>query len=149
MTRGRQTRSPLLADKAEQEVLSADVVVPESTRLVNGELDHLLGARGEPNLTEHGTLATADDELHRLAHLCQLDVQVLKDLRRHAFPFAHEAEEEVLSADVVVVEALRLILGERQHLPGAVRKTIEAVSRGHALLRSPRECAIRSASARM
>ena len=119
-------------------MLRADVVVSESTRLINGELDHLLGARGEADLAEHWSLTTPDDELHRLAHLDELNVEVLKDLGGDTFTLTNESEEEVLRADVVVVEALCLVLSERQHLPGTVRKAIEAVSSGHALLRSPR-----------
>ena len=39
-----------LADEAEQQVLRADVVVAQSARLVDGQLDDALGARGEPHL---------------------------------------------------------------------------------------------------
>ena len=120
-------------------MFGADVVVAESARLINGELDHLLGTWGEANLAEHWPFATPNDELHRLAHLGELNAQVLKHLGGDTLPFTDKSKEEVLRADVVVVEALRLVLGERQHLPGAIREAIEAVSRGHALLRSPRQ----------
>ena len=127
----------LFAYESKQQVLSADVVVAQAARLINRELDHLLGAWGEADLTNNGSFATSDDELHRLANLGQLDVEVLEHLGCHPLAFADKAEQQVLSADVVVVESLRLVLGERQHLAGAIRKAIEAVSRGHALLRSP------------
>ena len=127
----------LFAHEAEQEVLGADVVMAEPTRLINGELDDLLGTWREADLANDGAFATADDELHRLADLGQLDVEVLEDLRRNPLALADKAEQQVLSADVVVVESLRLVLGERQHLAGAICEAIEAVSRGHALLRSP------------
>ena len=118
-------------------MFGADVVVAESARLINGELDHLLGTWREADLANDGAFATSDDELNRLADLGQLNVEVLEDLRRNALALADKAEQQVLCADVVVVEALRLVLGERQHLAGAIREAIEAVSRGHALLRSP------------
>ena len=35
-----------------------------------------------------------------------------------------QAEEEVLGADVVVVEAVRFLAGERQHLLGARREVV-------------------------
>src|SRR4029077_16324805 len=37
--------------------------------------------------------------------------------------------EQVLRADVVVVEALRFVLGKRQDLAGAIRELVEAVHR--------------------
>ena len=127
----------LFADEAEQEVLGADVVVAQSSRLINGELDDLLRAWREADLANDGAFAASDDELHRLADLGQLNVEVLEDLGRNTLALADKAEQQVLCADVVVVESLRLVLGERQHLTGAIREAIEAVSRGHALLRSP------------
>ena len=127
----------LFAHKAEQEVFGADVVVAQAARLINGELNDLLCPWGEADLPNDGTLSPTDDELNCLANLGQLNVEVLEDLRRDAFALADKAEQQVLRADVVVVEALRLVLGERQHLSGAIREAIEAISRGHALLRSP------------
>ena len=129
--------STLFAHEAEEEVFGADVVVAQASRLINGELDDLLGPWGEADFANDRALAPTDDELNRLANLGQLNVEVLEDLRRNAFTLADKAEQQVLCADVVVVEALRLVLGERQHLAGAIREAIEAVSRGHALLRSP------------
>ena len=118
-------------------MLGADVVMAQASRLINGELDDLLRSWREADLANDGALATSDDELNRLANLGQLNVEVLEDLRRDALTLADKAEQQVLCADVVVVETLRLVLGERQHLAGAVREAIEAISRGHALLRSP------------
>ena len=127
----------LFAHEAEEEVLGADVVVAQAARLIDRQLDHLLGARRQADLANDGALTPTDDELNRLANLRQLNVEVLQHLRRDALALADKAEQQVLCADVVVVEALRLVLGERQHLAGAIREAIEAVSRGHALLRSP------------
>ena len=43
-------------------MLGADVVVVEPPRLVDRELDDLLGARGQADLTHDHGLATANDE---------------------------------------------------------------------------------------
>ena len=116
-----------LADEAEEEVLGADVVVAEAPGLVDGELDHPLGARGQAHLADDRSVAATDDELDRGPHLGQLDVHVLEHARRHALALADEAEEEVLGPDVVVVEALRLVLGEGQHLPRSIGELVESV----------------------
>ncbi len=44
--------------------------------------------------------------------LAQLDVHVLEDARGDALALADEAEEQMLRADVVVVEPLRLVLSQ-------------------------------------
>ena len=118
-----------LADQAEQQVLGADVVVSQAARLVDGELDDPLGARRQADLADHRAIPATDDELDRRPDLGQLDVHVLEDACGNALPLAHEAEEQVFGADVVVVEPLRLVLSERQDLARAVRELVKPVHR--------------------
>ena len=118
-----------LADQAEQQMLGADVVVAEPARLVDRELDHPLGPRSQADLADDRPIAAADDELDRGSDLGQLDAHVLEDARSDALALAHEAEQQVLRADVVVVEALRLVLGERQYLAGTLGELVKTIHR--------------------
>ena len=118
-----------LADQTEEQVLRADVVVAQPSRLVDRKLDHALGARRQADLADHGSIPAPDDELDRRPHLRQFDVHVLKDARGDALALADEAQEQVLRADVVVVEPLRLVLGECQDLPRPVCELVEAIHR--------------------
>ena len=118
-----------LADEAEQQVLGADVVVAEAARLVDRELDDPLGPRRQADLADDRPVAAPDDELDGGPDLGQLDVHVLEDARGDALALAHEAEQQVLGPDVVVVEALRFVLGERQDLARSVRELVEAIHR--------------------
>ncbi len=118
-----------LADQAEEQVLRADVVVAEPASLVDGELDDALRARGEPDLTDDRAVATADDELDGRPDLGELDVHVLEDARGDTLALADEAEEQMLRADVVVVEPLRLVLSQGQDLARAIRELVEAIHR--------------------
>ena len=102
-----------LADEAQQQVLGADVVMVQPARFVDGKLDDLLRPRREAYLAHRRTLAAADDELDCRAHLVQLDAQVGEHLGGYAVPFTHQAQQEVLSTDVVVIEPLSLFLGKR------------------------------------
>ena len=115
------------ADQAEEQVLGADVVVAQPSCLVDGQLDDSLRAGGQANLTHNRAIAAADDELNGGPDLGQLDAHVLEDARGYALALTHQAEQQVLRADVVVVEALRLVLGKRQDLPRAVRELVEAI----------------------
>ena len=117
------------ADETEEQVLRADVVVTEAAGLVDGELDDALGAWGEPDLTDDRAVAPSDDELDRGPDLGELDVHVLEDARRHTLALADETEEQVLRADVVVVEPLRFVLSKRQDLARTIRELVEAIHR--------------------
>ena len=119
-----------LADEAQEQVLRADVVVAEPAGLVDGELDDPLRARGQPDLADDRPIAAPDDELDGRPDLGQLDVHVLEDARRDALALADEPEQQVLGADVVVVEPLRLVLRERQDLARAIRELVEAIHPG-------------------
>ena len=119
-----------LPDEAEQEVLGADVVVAKPPRLIDRKLDDSLGPRRQAHLADDRPIAAADDELDRGADLGQLDVHVLEDARSDTLALADEAEQQVLGADVVVVEPLRLVLRERQDLACAVGELVEAVHQG-------------------
>ncbi len=116
-----------LTDQAEQQVLRADVVVAETAGLVYGQLDDALGARRKPDLADDRTVPPPDDELDRRPDLGQLDVHVLQHARSHAFALPDEAEEQVLRADVVVVEPLGFVLRKSQDFAGAIRELVEPI----------------------
>ena len=115
------------AHEAEQEVLRPDVVVAEPARLVDRKLDDPLRPRRQADLADDRAVPSADDELDRGPDLGELDVHVLEDPCGDALALAHEAEQEVLRPDVVVVEPLGLILRQGEHLSGAVRELVETI----------------------
>src|SRR5262249_40948698 len=64
-----------------------------------------------------------DDLLHLQPDFAQVHIQVLQHVGRDARALLDEAEEDVLGADVLVVEALRLLVGELHHLASPVRES--------------------------
>ena len=118
-----------LADESQQQVLRADVVMAQPAGLVDGQLDDPLRARGQTDLAHYRPVTPPDDELDSGPHLGQLDVHVLEHARSHALALADESQEQVLRADVVVVEPLRLVLGKRQDLACAISELVEPIHR--------------------
>ena len=114
-----------LAQQPEQDVLGADVVVAELEGLAQGELEDLLGARREGDVAGGGGLALADDLDDLGAHGVQGDVHRLESLGGDPLALVDEAEEEVLRADVVVVERAGLVLGQDDDAAGAVCEAFE------------------------
>ena len=105
-------------------------MVTEAARLVDGELDDSLRRECQPDVADDRSVAATDGVLDRCPNPGQLDVHELEDLagdRRIRGGLADETEQEVLRADVVVVEPQCLILGKGEHLAGAVRELVEAI----------------------
>jgi hypothetical protein len=120
----------VLAHEAEQDVLRADVVVAKAQRLAQRELKHLLRARRERDLPGGDLLARADDAHHLGANTLHGDVEALEDASGETLLLAQQPEENVLRADVVVLERPRFLLRENDDLPGAFGESLEHVPTG-------------------
>ena len=121
-----------LADEAEEDVLGADVVVAELKGLAEGELQHLLRPGREGDVARRGRPALADDLFDLVPHRLQRNAERFECLGRDALTLVDEAEEDVLGADVVVVEQARFFL--RQHHDSS-SPVSEAFEQGNRLCR--------------
>ena len=117
-----------LADEAQQDVLGADVVVAELQRLAQRQLEDLLGAGREGDVAGRRRSALADDLLDLLAHGLERDAERLERLRGDALTLVDEPEQDVLGADVVVVEEASLLLSQHDHPTGSVGEAFEHVA---------------------
>jgi hypothetical protein len=55
---------------------------------------------------------------------CQVNVETYKNVGRNAFALFDQAEQDMLGANVFMVTALRLLIGELQYLPSAVAQVL-------------------------
>ena len=117
-----------LADEAEEDVLGADVVVAELERLAERELEDLLGPRRERDVPGRRRAALADDLLDLAAHGLERDAERLEGLGGDAFALVDQPEQDVLGADVVVVEEPSFLLGQHDDPSGSVGEPFEQVS---------------------
>ncbi len=106
-------------------MLGADVVVPEMQGLPERELEDLLGPGGEGDVARRGGLSLADDLRDLGSNGFQGDPKGLEGLGGYALPLVDQSEEDVLGADVVLVEHPRLFLGEDHDPPGAVAESLK------------------------
>ena len=114
-----------LADQPEQDVLGADVVVPELERLLERQLEHLLGPGRERDVARRGLPAVADDPLDVGPGPPERHAEGLKRRRRDPLTLVDQPEQDVLGADVVVVEEAGLLLGEDDDATRPVREPFE------------------------
>jgi hypothetical protein len=117
--------SLVLADETEQDVLRADVVVPERQGLAQRQLQNLLGARRERDLAGGDLVSLADDARNLRTHLLDRDIERLENAGRESLLFTQETEQDVLGSDVVVLQRSRLVLRENDHLPCAFGESLE------------------------
>ena len=115
----------VLAHEAEQDVLGADVVVAEAQRLAERELQDLLRPRREGDLAGGDFLAGADDAHDLGAHALDGDVEGLEHPGGEALLLTQQAEQDVLGADVVVLERPGFLLRENDHLAGPFCESLE------------------------
>ncbi len=120
-----------LTDETEQDVLGTDVVVSELQRLAQTQLENLLGARCEGDVTGRSLLALADDLLDLAADSLEGDTQRLQRLGCNTFALVNEAEKDVLRADVVVVEHPGFFLSQDNNAPRAIGEPLEHRSPSH------------------
>src|SRR5205085_9267400 len=94
-------------------------------RLAQGQLEHLLRARRERDLARRDLVALADDARHLRTHLLDGDVEALEHARRQTLLLAEQAQQNVLRADVVVLQGTSFVLGENDDLPRSLGEALE------------------------
>merc|ERR1719359_2035869 len=85
------------AKQTEQQVLRANVVVTQLTRLFERELQHTLRARRERNLDRDETRTTTDDLFNLDARLLQRNAHRLEHLRGDTGAFTNQTEHDLSS----------------------------------------------------
>ena len=118
----------MLAKQAEQKMFRADVIVIEVPRFFDRVFDHLFRPRGLRQLAHGDHVGPALDEFFNFkANLAKVDVEILQNIRANAAPFLHQPEQNVLGADIFVVEALGFLIGKGHDFSGPIRETFKHV----------------------
>src|SRR5205823_533601 len=105
---------------------AADEAVAEAAGLPEGQLQHLLGPGSEGDVAAGGRVcAPADDLLDPGPAGVEGNLERRQDPVAGSGAVAEQAQEQVLRADVVVVEAPGLLGGEDDHAPGRVGESFE------------------------
>jgi hypothetical protein len=106
-------------------VFGADVVVTQAGGLREGSVPKPSLPGGERNVTGGCLLALANDFLNLLAHGLERNLERFESFRGNTFTLVNQAQEDVLGADVVVVEHLGFFLSQNNDAPSAVGKPLK------------------------
>ena len=100
----------------------------ERLRFLAGEREHLLHARRVRNVADHlGFRPGADLFLDFHPDRLEVETHLLQDVDGNALPELDQAEQQMLGADVIVVEAVGFLASERQDLLGSRREIIHCL----------------------
>ena len=120
-----------LAQQSEQDVLGAHVRVAERLGLLAREGEDLLDARRVGNAALGLRLGAGPHLLlDGVAHGLEVEAHLLEHGHGHALSELDQAEQDVLGAHVIVMEAVGFLAGEREHLLGARREVIHRFGHG-------------------
>ena len=106
-------------------MLGTDVVVTKREGFAQRELQHFLRSRRERNLSCRHLVALADDPRDLRTDFLNGDVEGLEHPRRETLFLAKQAEQDVLGADVVVLERACFVLREDDYLACSFSETLE------------------------
>ena len=96
--------------QAQEQVLGADVVVPELPGFLDRELEDALGLRGERHLSEReGLRESGERALHLGLDRLEPEAEALEHRRGDSLPVADQTEEDMLGAHEIVAEPPRLL----------------------------------------
>ena len=106
-------------------MLGSDVVVSELERLAKRQLEDLLGPGGEWDVTAGRRAALANDFFNLIADRFERDAEGFECFRSHTLALVNESQQDVLSADVVVVEETCFLLSQYNNSASSIGKSLE------------------------
>ncbi len=120
-----------LAHETKQQVFCSDIVMIQTTSFINGQLDHLFGAWSQTNFAQHDAVSTSNNKFNGAANLVQFNAQITQYFGGNALSLTYQTKQEMLGADIIVLEALRFFLSQAQNLSGSFGKSIKPISIVH------------------
>src|SRR5262245_40244954 len=97
-----------------------DVGMIERLCFLTGKSEHFLNARSVRNVADHFGFRSGTNlflDLH--SHGLEIETHLLEDVDCDTLPKLDQAEEEMLSANVIMIEPISLFTGQRQNLLSA------------------------------
>src|SRR5258708_7311256 len=99
----------------------------QATSFISGEFEHCFSARGEAQWAGDNTISSSNNKLNSRTNRIELHTKVAQHRGRNAPVLTRKAEQEVFSADVIVLEALSLLPRKSQDPSGTHSERLKPV----------------------
>jgi len=126
MLQHRRSHRVRQVHERQQQVLCADLVIAAPLGLVDGKLYHLFGLLAKLE-AGRSTVTRAHQMLNGIAQLPDGQAQFREDASRLAILLTHEAQKQVLGADVTMIQPTSFFLSHAQGLSRAPAEPVESV----------------------
>lgn len=117
-----------LTNQPEQQMLRSNVVMVLASRFVERKLNDASRPWGKPDLALRRAFTAPDDELYGGSYLLELYAHVCEHARGNAIALTDKTQQQMLGADIVVIEAGGFLVREAQHLPRSLRELVESLT---------------------
>ena len=108
------------ANESEQDVLGADVVMTQLQCFTQRQFENFFGTRCERNMTRWRRSTLANNFFNLSAYCFERNTQSFQSLRSHSFTFVNESEQDVLCADIAVIQQSGFFLGQHNNTTGPI-----------------------------
>src|SRR5688572_17977465 len=114
-----------LPDQTQEDVFGTDIVVAQLKGLAQRKLEHFFRPWRKRYVRSRRRLAMTDDLLDLLTHAVERDSKALQRFRGHALTLMDKAEQDVLRADIAVIEHPGLFLRQDNHTTGTIGESFK------------------------
>src|SRR5436190_6242647 len=94
-----------LVNQSEQEVFCPYRVLREAISFISSKLDGPFGAWSQADRTCNDTITTTNNKFYATTNFVQVNTEMSKYFGRNAFPFLHKTKQQMLCANIVMLEA--------------------------------------------
>src|SRR5260370_27632560 len=105
-------------------MLCPDQATIATTRFFHSQDQHHFRARGESHLIGNTLVTTRNERYKGAANLVLFNAQVAEHVKGNPLPLAHQPQKKMLSAQLMVVEAPRFFLCQRQYVTCQFREPV-------------------------
>jgi hypothetical protein len=102
-------------------------MVSHPAGFIHGQFKDLLGRRGEVHTRHTGAFVPGGQALHDLLNLILAQPHFAQNPACHAAFFAHQAEQQMLGANMAVLHPFGFFLGQAQDTASALREALHLV----------------------
>jgi hypothetical protein len=120
-----------LADQSQEQMFRAEVAVVELKHFVHRQLEHFPTSRRQRNITDDSMVTPINEKQDFISNPIQINAKFLEHLSCDAVNVANETQQQMFSADIVVVQGMAFFHCHAKSIMSSLRKFGESIFTVH------------------